>query len=86
MEVVALPRRRLLAVISCAGVRPALAARRRGAKLCPGKETTAEMSAAKAFYWDGLTGAKDKSGKNPAGNDLHIKFADVIIDYSKYHL
>jgi hypothetical protein len=33
-----------------------------------------------------VTGAKDKSDENAAGYDLYIKFSDVLIDYSKYHL
>jgi hypothetical protein len=33
-----------------------------------------------------VAGAKDKGDENAAGYDLYIKFSDVIIDYSKYHL
>jgi hypothetical protein len=33
-----------------------------------------------------VTGAKQKGDENAAGNDLYIKFSDVLIDYSKYHL
>jgi hypothetical protein len=124
-------RRQFLAgiLLVCTGVQPGLAARRRGAKLYPNKETTAVMSGmsrvflgwvdlnedAWALYgysskadWaskviglnsdflrlsqikllDGKTvvGAKEKGDENAAGYDLYIKFSDVLIDYSKYHL
>jgi hypothetical protein len=124
-------RRQLFVVflLVCMGVQPALAVRRRGAKLYPDKETTADMSGKKKIFlgwvdmkedeyathsypskevWaskilemnaeflrlcqtkliDGKTvvGAKNKDDQNVAGYDLYIKFSDVVIDYSHYHL
>lgn len=106
-----------------------MAVRRRGAKLYPDKETTADMKGMNRIFlgwvdmreddwavrgykskaeWapkivemnaeflrlcqvqlvDGKTvvGAKEKGDENAAGYDLYIKFSDVMIDYSKYHL
>jgi hypothetical protein len=110
------------------GVQPSLAVRRRGAKLYPDKETTADMSGKSKIFvgwvdmnegdyaahgypskevWalkiqeinlellrlcqiklEGKTvvGAKSKDDVNVAGNDLYIKFTDVKIDYSHYHV
>jgi hypothetical protein len=124
-------RRQLVAMILfvCVGAELGLAARRRGAKLYPDKETTADMSGMNRIFlgWVDLreddwavhgysskpewasqiialnaalvgfcqskylvgktvVGAKDKSDENVAGYDLYIKFSDVLIDYSKYHL
>jgi hypothetical protein len=126
------PMRRLLfavILLVCIGVQPGLAVRRRGAKLYPDKETTADMKGMNRIFlgwvdmreddwavrgykskaeWapkivemnaeflrlcqvqlvDGKTvvGAKEKGDENAAGYDLYIKFSDVMIDYSKYHL
>jgi hypothetical protein len=123
-------RRQLFVVflLVCMGVQPSLAARRRGAKLYPDKETTAEMSGKSKIFvgwvdmnegdyaahsypskevWAGkileinaellrlcqvklvgktVVGAKNKDDVNVAGNDLYIKFTDVKIDYSHYHV
>jgi hypothetical protein len=124
-------RRQLLAAILLVsiGLQPAAAARRRGAKLYPNKETAADMkdvtrvfigwidfreddwavhgysdksewaaavialnrkllTLCQAKYLSGRTvdGAKGKGDENAAGYDLYIKFSDVLIDYSRYHL
>jgi hypothetical protein len=123
-------RRQLFVVflLVCMGVQPSLAVRRRGAKLYPEKETTAEMSGKSKIFvgwvdmnegdyaahsypskevWAGkileinaellrlcqvklvgktVVGAKNKDDVNVAGNDLYIKFTDVKIDYSHYHV
>ena len=123
-------RRQLFVVflLVCMGVQPSLAVRRRGAKLYPDKETTAEMSGKSKIFvgwvdmnegdyaahsypskevWAGkileinaellrlcqvklvgktVVGAKNKDDVNVAGNDLYIKFTDVKIDYSHYHV
>jgi hypothetical protein len=110
------------------GVQTGFAVRRRGAKLYPDKETTADMSGKNKIFlgwvdmkeddyavhgyptkeiWAAkivemnaefirlcqmkLTGktvvaAKNKGDVNAAGYDLYIKFTDVVIDYSHYHL
>ena len=115
-------------LLVCMGVQPSLAARRRGAKLYPDKETTADMSGKSKIFvgwvdmnegdyathgypskevWAGkiqeingellrlcqlklagktVVGAKNKDDVNAAGNDLYIKFTDVKIDYSHYHI
>ena len=129
-EVPGLMRRQLFVVflLVCMGVQPSLAVRRRGAKLYPDKETTADMSGKSKIFvgwvdmnegdyaahgypskevWalkiqeinlellrlcqiklEGKTvvGAKSKDDVNAAGNDLYIKFTDVKIDYSHYHI
>lgn len=124
-------RRQLFVVflLVCMGVQPGLAARRRGAKLYPGKETTADMRGmnriflgwidmkedAWALYgysskeeWASMVtglnsqflglcqnkllggktvvGARDKGDEDAGGYNLYIRFSDVRIDYSKYHL
>ena len=123
-------RRQLFVVflLVCMSVQPSLAVRRRGAKLYPEKETTAEMSGKSKIFvgwvdmnegdyaahsypskevWAGkileinaellrlcqvklegktVVGAKNKDDVNVAGNDLYIKFTDVKIDYSHYHV
>src|ERR1039458_7153514 len=131
MEIPVLRRPQLLAVILlvCIGVQPGLAARRRGAKLYPDKETTADMNGMNRIFlgwvdmkeddwaahgysskadWANkvaglnieflrlcqtkliggktVVGAKEKGDENAAGYNLYIKFSDVMIDYSKYHL
>jgi len=110
------------------GVQPALSVRRRGAKLYPDKETTADMSGKSKIFigwvdmkedeyasheypskevWGGkiveinaellrlcqmklegktVAGAKNKGDVNAAGYDLYVKFTDVKIDYSNYHI
>ena|ERR1035441_2577852 len=123
-------RRQLIVVflLACMGVQTGFAVRRRGAKLYPDKETTADMSGKNKIFlgwvdmkeddyavhgyptkeiWAAkivemnaefirlcqmkLTGktvvaAKNKGDVNAAGYDLYIKFTDVVIDYSHYHL
>ena len=129
-EVPGLMKRQLFVVflLVCMGVQPSLAVRRRGAKLYPDKETTADMSGKSKIFvgwvdmnegdyaahdypskevWAGkileinaellrlcqvkltgktVVGAKNKDDMNAAGNDLYIKFTDVKIDYSHYHV
>jgi hypothetical protein len=123
-------RRQLFVVflLVCLGVQPALSARRRGAKLYPDKETTADMSGKSKIFvgwvdmneddyashgypskevWGGkiveinaellrlcqiklegktVVGAKNKGEASLAGYDLYVKFTDVKIDYSHYHI
>src|SRR5450755_1119278 len=127
---VRLMRRQLFVVflLVCMGVQPALSVRRRGAKLYPDKETTADMSGKSRIFvgwvdmneddyashgypskevWGGkiveinaellrlcqiklegktVVGAKNKGEASLAGYDLFIKFTDVKIDYSHYHI
>jgi hypothetical protein len=116
-------------LLVCMLTQPGIAANRRGAKLYPDKETTADMSGMNRIfigwvdfreddyalhgystkadwatqvgvlnlelqrlcqgkYLVGKTvdGAKQKGDENAAGYDLYLKFSDVLIDYSKYHL
>lgn len=130
MEVSLLNRRQLGAAILlvCIAAPPGLAVRRRGAKLYPNKETTADMSGVNKVFlgWVDMkeddyaahgyptreiwadhikeinreflrlctmklagktvVGAQDKDDENAEGYDLYLKFSEVMIDYSKYHL
>ena len=129
-EVPGLMKRRLIVVsmLACMAVQPGLAVRRRGAKLYPDKETTADMSGKGKIFvgwvdmneddfashgypskevWGGkiveinaellrlcqvklegktVVGAKSKGDVNASNYDLAIKFTDVKIDYSHYHV
>ncbi|MCL4488892.1 MAG: hypothetical protein M1570_12280 [Chloroflexi bacterium] len=123
--------RRLLLtlLLACLALQPCLAARRRGAKIYPDKETTTDMAGMNRVFvgwvdfrdddyaahgysskpeWaakvvelnnellrlcqgkylvgKAVTGAKQMGDEGAAGNDLYIKFSDVLIDYNKYHL